>query len=78
MCWQADACVLLLACGDNQIKMYDMGSQQVSTIGQHEKPVKDVCSLIDPQTSTSVVITGGWDARVKFWNWQQTQQGNTL
>ena len=45
-------------------------SQQVATIGQHTMPVKDVCSFIHQQSGQSVVISGGWDARIKFWSWQ--------
>ena len=32
-------------------------------------PVKDVISFIYPQNNTSIVISGGWDAKVKFWTW---------
>ena len=39
-------------------------------VGQHNAPVKDVCSIMTPQ-GHAAVITGGWDARVKFWSWQQ-------
>lgn len=34
-------------------------------------PVKDVVSFIHPQSQYSVVISGGWDAQVKFWSWTQ-------
>ena len=33
-------------------------------------PVKSVFSFVHPESGTSVVISGGWDARVKFWTWQ--------
>lgn len=69
MCWQVDAVAILLACADNTIKKFDVQTQQTVVIGQHTQPVKDVESLIVNNT-TSVVITGGWDCRVKFWSWQ--------
>ena len=62
MCWQADAVCLLLACADNQIKKFDLNTRQVTNIGSHTMPVKDVVSFIYPQNNISVVITGGWDA----------------
>jgi len=46
MCWQADATALLLACADNTIKKFDVQAQQVSVVGQHAMPVKDVVNFI--------------------------------
>jgi len=68
MCWQADAVALLLACADNTIKKFDLNTQQATVVGQHTAPVKDVHSFIH-QSGTSIVISGGWDSRVKFWSW---------
>lgn len=41
---------------------------------QHDAPVKDVASVMVPTNNQSLVITGGWDAKVKFWIWQSPQQ----
>jgi mRNA export factor len=60
---------LLLACGDNSIKKWDLASNQVMTVGEHQAPVKEVCSILVPSNNMSVVISGGWDAKVKFWSW---------
>jgi hypothetical protein len=38
----------------------------VHTLGQHEAPVKDIASFIHPMNNQSVVISGGWDGKVKF------------
>ena len=69
MCWQVDQVAVLLACADNTIKKYDLNSNQITTVGQHTMPVKDVYSLIEPNSRMSIVISGGWDSRVKFWSW---------
>ena len=66
MTWQADQFALLYACADNTIKKWDVDGNQVHTLGQHEAPVKDVTSFIHPMSNQSVVISGGWDGKVKF------------
>eukprot|EP00347_Sterkiella_histriomuscorum_P013043 403366232 len=69
ICWQPDAQALLIACADNNIKRWDLGSNSVNVVGQHKQPVKDIyCFSLNNQ---QIVVSGGWDARVKFWNWNQ-------
>ena len=70
MCWQVDAAALLLACADNTIKKWDLNSNQVS--------VKDVVNILLPTNNMSVVITGGWDSRVKFWSWSAPNMLNCV
>ncbi len=76
MCWQVDAPALLLACADNTIKKWDLPSNQVSVIGQHNQPVKDVANFTVPGMNVNVVVSGGYDARVKFWTWSGPSQLN--
>lgn len=40
-------------------------------VGQHSAPVKDVASFIHPESGVCVIVTGGWDACVKFWRFNQ-------
>ena len=40
--------------------------------------MKDVASFVFPDNNASVVITGGWDARVKFWTWSSPAMLNLL
>ena len=35
LCWQADSPGILLACADNNIKKWDLQSNQISNIGAH-------------------------------------------
>jgi len=45
-------------------------------IGSHDAPIKDVAHVFQPNGMMQVnfVITGGWDAQVKFWQWQGNNQ----
>jgi hypothetical protein len=45
MSWQVDAPALLLACGDNSIKKWDLASNTIQTIGEHRAPVKEVVNI---------------------------------
>ena len=67
MCWCPEQPALILACADNSIKKWDLQSNSVLVIGQHTQPVKDVYAFF--QNNTAVIVSGGWDSRVKFWTW---------
>ena len=67
LCWQTQAPSLLIAHADNNIKKWDFQLNQVINIGQHAKPVKDIYEFT--HNGNTVVVSGGWDARVKFWVW---------
>ena len=67
VCWCIDQPALLIACADNFIKKWDLPSNQVINVGQHTQPVKDIYYF--NHNNTSVVVSGGWDSRVKFWTW---------
>jgi len=45
MCWQLDAVALLIACSDNTLKKWDLNTNQISVIAQHDAPIKDVVCL---------------------------------
>ena len=49
----------------------------MNVIGQHAGPVKGIASFKHP-AGTSVVVSGGWDSRVKFWTWQTPAQLNQI
>ena len=72
LCWQIDCAGILFACADHNIKKWDLNTNQISVVGQHAQPVKDVANFT--YNNVIVVVTGGWDARVKFWTWNN----NTL
>jgi len=72
LCWQEDAPALLIAHSDNSIMKWDLQSNQLSVIGKHDGPVKDIASFTNQ--GTSIVVSAGWDAKVKFWTWQGPTQ----
>ena len=40
----------------------------MTVVGQHAQPVKDIVNV--NFSNNSVVISGGWDGKVKFWSWR--------
>ena len=74
--WCIDQVGVLLACADNNIKKWDLTSNQVVNVGSHSQPVKDLYMF--HQNNQTVVISGGWDARVKFWTWANLNQLNQI
>jgi len=52
---------------DGSISLIDLTQNKQSLIGKHDAGVKDVCFLQGP----NVVISGGWDNRVCFWDLRQ-------
>ncbi len=56
-----------MAHADCTIKKWDIASNQIVNIGQHTQPVKDIYAFY--QNNTSIVVSGGWDSKVKFWTW---------
>ena len=67
VCWCPDQQALLIACADNNIKKWDLQSNQVIIVGAHTQPVKDLYCFV--HNGQSVVVSGGWDSRVRFWTW---------
>jgi len=67
LCWQPEAQALLIASADNNIKRWDLATNQLTVVGGHSQPVKDIycCNL----NGNSLIVSGGWDSRVKFWTW---------
>ena len=70
--WCIDQVGVLLACADNNIKKWDLQSNKVVNVGSHAQPVKDLYMF--NQNNTNVVVSGGWDSRVKFWTWANPNQ----
>jgi hypothetical protein len=36
-------------------------------VGAHTQPVKDIYYFM--YNNQSIIVSGGWDSRVKFWQW---------
>ena len=72
ICWSPDQPALILACADNNIKKWDITTNQIINIGAHSQPVKDVYCFT--HMNQSILVSGGWDSRVKFWTWSSPTQ----
>mmetsp|Transcript_25674 Transcript_25674/g.73881 ORF Transcript_25674/g.73881 Transcript_25674/m.73881 type:complete len:362 (-) Transcript_25674:128-1213(-) len=65
---------LVSAGADKKIKMKILQTQQEQVIGQHDAPIKEVF-VVDEM---NMVISGGWDKTLRFWNCQQPNPVATL
>ncbi|KAL0490427.1 mitotic checkpoint protein BUB3 [Acrasis kona] len=56
---------------DCTLRSFDLSSQKQTSIGMHEKPIKSICTLPkDP----NMILTGGWDGKVKLWDLRCSDQ----
>ena len=67
-----DSPTILIAHADCSIKKWDFGGNQLAAVGQHSQPVKDVYAF--QAMNQTVIVSGGWDSRVKFWQWASPSQ----
>jgi mRNA export factor len=56
----------------NQIFYWDLPTNQISQVGQHNAPVKDLYSF--NANGQNLVVSGGFDGLVTFWMMQNPQQ----
>lgn len=72
ICWLPDQMGLLIASADNLVKKWDLVTNQLIPVGQHSQPVKDVYAYM--LNGQCLMVSGGYDARVKFWMWAGPNQ----
>lgn len=65
--WKHDHTNIFLGTGDNSVKLWDLSTNALQTIGSHTAPVKEVawCEQIGH------VISGSWDGTASFWDTRQ-------
>ncbi|XP_003380588.1 mRNA export factor [Trichinella spiralis] len=61
-----DGTKIFVASADRQVRVWDVSSNQMATIGQHDQTVS-TCNWVHSPTY-SCLITGSWDKTVKFWD----------
>jgi mRNA export factor len=64
--WSNDGSKVFTASCDKTAKMWDLGSDQIVQIAQHDAPIKTVHHIVRP--NYSCVMTSSWDKTLKFWD----------
>lgn len=64
--WSDDGSKVFTASCDKTVKMWDLNSNQMIQVAQHDAPVKTVHWIKNP--NYSCVMTGSWDKTLKFWD----------
>lgn len=64
--WSNDGSKIFTASCDKTVRMWDLNSDQLMQIGQHDAPVKIIHHIVRP--NYSCVMTGSWDKTLKFWD----------
>ena len=66
VCWADDGTKVFMATCDKQVKLWDLGSDQVVQVAQHDGPIKTCHWVKGP--NYSCLMTGSWDKTLKFWD----------
>jgi mRNA export factor len=70
-CFSADGSTVFSVGADKAVRMWQLGQAPPNNlapqIGAHDAPIKSVGFL----PTTSLVVTGGWDGKLKFWDTRQ-------
>lgn len=67
LCWSKDGNYLFSAGCDNTAQMFTMSSGQTQQVAQHDAPIKCL-AFADVPGAGMVLITAGWDKKLKYWN----------
>lgn len=66
VCWSSDGTKVFAAGGDNQVKLWDLASNQVMQVAAHDAAVR-TCHVVRGANYTCL-MTGSWDRTLKFWD----------
>uniref|UniRef100_A0A336N8Z7 CSON009382 protein n=1 Tax=Culicoides sonorensis TaxID=179676 RepID=A0A336N8Z7_CULSO len=76
VCWADDGTKVFIATSDKQAKCWDLGSDQLVQVAQHDAPVK-TCHWVKG-TNYTCLMTGSWDKTLKFWDTRSPSPMMTL
>ncbi|WVQ95354.1 hypothetical protein IAU59_002451 [Kwoniella sp. CBS 9459] len=65
--WSKDGQYLFSSGCDNLVQMYNMQTQQTQQVAQHDAPIKCI-EFAEVPGSGPVLITAGWDKKLKYWD----------
>jgi mRNA export factor len=75
-CWHSDGTKVFTASCDKTCKMWDLQSNQATTVAEHTAPIKSVAWIQAP--NYSCVVTSSWDKTMKFWDVRQPSLAGQL
>lgn len=76
--WSIDGTKIISGGADNQVKIFDLATQQAQQIGQHDSAVKSVRYVECGPTNTQVIASGSWDKTLKYWDMRSPQPVSTI
>lgn len=76
--WSTDGTKVVSGGADNQVKIFDLATQQQQQIGQHDAPVRSVRYVECGPTNTPVVASGSWDKTLRYWDMRSSTPVSTI
>jgi mRNA export factor len=72
--WNREGTAIFAGCCDNTAKMWDLGQNRLTNIGQHTMPVAQVhwCEMLN------VLYAMSWDKTIALWDGKQPQPAMSL
>jgi len=74
--WLEDSTKLFIASADKMARVWDLASNQLTVVGEHEQPIRSCHWIV--ANNYSALMTGGWDKTLRFWDMRQLPNKNSL
>lgn len=75
--WCDDSSKLFIASADKTVRVWDLGSNQLATVGQHDLPVK-TCHWIKSNMGNGMLMTTSWDKTIRFWDMRSPTAAHSI
>ncbi|KAK6839895.1 Poly(A)+ RNA export protein [Apiospora arundinis] len=74
-----DGTKLVSAGADKMAKLCDLGGNlQAQQVAAHDQPIKCAKFFESPQSNSTMLVTGGWDKTIKYWDLRQSTPVGTV
>uniref|UniRef100_A0A1I8BQM6 WD_REPEATS_REGION domain-containing protein n=1 Tax=Meloidogyne hapla TaxID=6305 RepID=A0A1I8BQM6_MELHA len=74
--WTEDSSKVFITCCDKNVRLWDLQSNQVVIVGQHDDCVRS-CHWVTA-SNYQCLMTGSWDRSLRFWDMRQLPTTNSL